>query len=118
MVREADPTGTRQRALRLLKTMTDKTRAEMLAELRTQFPDAAEEYIKSLWATFRSEAKEDGTLIEVFSVKDIKDGKSCAPFLKSEFTFHPATDACTSPQLARNKWITQMKDKILMVKQL
>ena len=118
MARRPNQTGTRRTAIRLLNTMTDKSRSEMLAELRTQFPKAAEEYIKSLWATFRSEAKENGTLIEVFSVKDIKDGKACAPFLKSEYTFHPAPDDCLTAQLAKNKWVLQTKSKIAKVKQL
>ncbi len=118
MARQKNPNGTRQMALRALDEMTHLTRAEMLINLREMFPLAAEDYLKTLWATHRRESKESGALIEVFSIRDTKDGKPCRPFLKSEFVFHPTLTAPRDASEAKEQYTHTQKMKINQANQL
>ncbi len=112
MARQKNPFGTRQSALRAMDSMTHLTRAEMIDKLRKKFPDAAEAYLETLWATHRRESKENGSLIEVFYVRDLKDGKTVEPYLKSEWMFNPPAFACLTPQTAKIRYRIDLKVRI------
>ncbi len=118
MARQKNPNGTRQRALRAMDDMTTLTRAEMIDELRVRFPDAAEAYLETLWATHRRESKENGSLIEVFYVRDHKDGKVVKPYLKTEWTFNPHDSACLTSTDAKNLYRLALKRRIVLSERL
>lgn len=118
MARLKNLNGTRQMALRSLDDMAGLPRAEQLVKLREQFPNAAEEYIKTLWGTWRSECKKNGSLIEVYSVKELKNGKRVKPYLKTEWVFNPDDDAPVTPEQAKFEYAINLKVKIALAQEL
>jgi len=117
MPRKKDPTSVRQRALKLLNSMTDKPRTEMMDALRSNFPTATERYCETLWGTWRRDCKANGSLIEVFSIRDMKDGKPVKPYLKSEYVFTPVDDdVCDNPAQAVIKYEYALISKIAHAK--
>ena len=117
MARKTDPNSVRQRAFTLLDKLTEIKREKVIDILKTTF-DIGESYAATLYAAHRTINKENGTMVKVYSVRDIKDGKPVKPYLKVENTFNPAPDACLTAELAKAKYLQELESKKAKVKQL
>jgi len=118
MARQKNMNGTRQLALKALKEMTTLTRAQMLDNLHIMFPQATTEYLKTLWATHRLESKEDGSLVEVFSIQDSKNGKSCDPYLKTEWAYNPQKNKSLSIQVAKIRYKNDLAARLQIAQEI
>jgi len=117
MARKADPNSVRQRAFNLLDNLTEVKRENAINVLKNTF-EIGDSYAATLYAAHRTINKENGTMVKVYSVRDIKDGKPVKPYLKVENTFNPKPDACLTAELAKGKYLLALKDKIAKAKQL
>lgn len=117
MARKKDPNSVRQRAFKLLDKLTEIKREKVLDILMTTF-DIGESYAGTLYAAHRTINKENGTMVKVYSVRDIKDGKPVKPYLKVENTFNPAPDACLTPELAKARYQLELENKLAVSSRL
>ena len=111
MARKADPNSVRQRAFNMLDNMKNVKRENALNALKAAF-GIGDSYAATLYAAHREINKENGTMVKVYTVRDIKDGKPVKPYLKVENTFNPAPDACLTPELAKERYRLQLENKI------
>jgi len=118
MARKPDPTSVRQRAFNLLNGMKGDTRTNMMNALRERFPNNTERYNETLWASHRSESKQNGSLVEVYSISDIKNGKSVDPYIKIEWMFHPPSTASLSIQVAKIRFKNELNARLQIVDEL
>ena len=117
MARKNDPKSVRQRAFKLLDTMKRKKREDAIEILKTKF-SIGDSYAATLYAAHRTINKESGVMIQVFSVRDIKDGKPVQPYMKTENVFNPTSDACLTPELAKEQYLVQLATKQVKALQL
>lgn len=117
MARKKDPNSVRQRAFILLDTMTDIKREFVISKLMTKF-SIGESYAATLYAAHRTINKNNGTMVKVYSVRDIKDGKPVKPYLKVENTFTPEPDDCLSAELAKAQYALDLENKIAKAQSL
>jgi len=75
-------------------------------------------YAATLYAAHRTINKQNGTMIKVYSVRDIKDGKPVEPYLKVENTFTPAADACLTVENAKANYLQNLDKKITLASKL
>ena len=117
MSRTADPKSVRQRAMNLLDKSTEVKREKVIKILMDTY-GIGYSYAATLHATHRTINKENGTIVQVYSVRDMKDGKPAKPYLKVENVFNPEPDDCLTPELAKAKYQLRMKAKIAKAMQL
>lgn len=117
MARKIDPNSVRQRAFKLLDTMTD-IKLNKIVEVLKKTYSIETSYATSLWAAHRRINKKNGTMVQVYSVRDIKQGKIVAPYIKVESVFNPSRDACLHPDHAKARYALELKSRIAKSKQL
>lgn len=117
MARKKDPSSVRQQAFKLLDALTEMERKDALAILKSRY-SIGDSYAATLYAAHRTINKENGVMVKVYSVRDIKEGKPVKPYLKVESTFNPAPDACLTADLAKEKYRLNLENKITKASQL
>jgi len=117
MARKKDPNSVRQRAFNMLDNMKNVKRENALAALKAAF-GIGESYAATLHAAHRTINKEKGVMTQVYTVRDIKDGKPVKPYLKVENTFNPEPDAATTPEEAKVDYLQSLDKKISQASQL
>lgn len=117
MARKKDPNSVRQRAFNMLDKLTEVKREKVIGILKETF-NIGDSYAATLYAAHRTINKENGTMVKVYSIRDMKDGKAVKPYLKVENTFNPKPDACLTVELAKAKYIAGLKDKTAKAKRL
>jgi len=117
MARKKDPNSVRQRAFKLLDKFTETKREDVLAVLKSRF-NIGKSYAATLYAAHRTINKENGTMVKVYTIRDMKDGLPVRPYIKVENVFTPMPDACLTPELAKEKYKLNLQNKIATVEQL
>jgi len=117
MARKKDPSSIRQRAFNMLDNMKNVKRENALKALMAAF-GIGESYAATLHAAHRTINKETGVMVKVYSVRDVKDGKPCEPYLKEENTFMPDDNAALSPEEAVEQYQKILENKIEIAAQL
>jgi hypothetical protein len=85
-------------------------REHVITDLRETF-DIGEAYAATLYASHREMAKQNGTMIEIFSVRETKDGKPVKPYLKREYVFKAPRNSTVTPADAILAYLDRLKKK-------
>ena len=117
MARKKDPNSVRQRAFSMLDKLTEVKREKVIDILKEAF-SIGDSYAATLYAAHRTINKENGTMVKVYSIRDMKDGKPVKPYLKVENTFNPEPDACLTAELAKAKYVADLKNKMAKAERL
>ena len=117
MARPNNPNSVRQLAMKFLDSQTGVKRSEVLIKLKTLF-NIGDRYAETLYGTFRTLNQKNGTMPKVYSVFDIRDGKSVEPYVKVINTFNPAANACTTLEAAKIQYRKDMEERIAKCSQL
>ena len=117
MARKADPNSVRQRAFAMLDDLTETKREHAIKQLKDTF-DIGDSYAATIYASHRTINKDSGTMPQVFTVRDTKDGKPVVPYLKVENTFNPSPMASKTVAKAKAQYVRTQKAKIVAVKKL
>jgi hypothetical protein len=117
MARKKDPNSVRQRAFKMLDNLKNVKREKALEILKEAF-SIGDSYAATLHAAHRTINKQNGDMVKVYTVRDIKDGKPVKPYLKVENTFNPPDGACLSPDDAKAKYLEELDKKITMASRL
>ena len=110
MARKADPSSVRQQALKYLGTQTRVKREVVIERLMERFT-IGQPYAATLYAQYRTNRKEAGTMIKVYSIRETKNGKPVTPYLKVENVLRPAADAALSPAEAMELYLAELSAK-------
>jgi hypothetical protein len=121
MARTADTKSKRQTGFRLLNQITTqrmkpaKRLATVMAKLGVDKP-----YAETIIATHKRLAKADGRFINVYRVKDQKNGKPCKPYMSSHGVYKVAVKKSdfTSADAAKDAYIQEQASKINLVERL
>ena len=95
MARIADPNSKRQRAWALIEEKPNLKRAQMLAIFMDDL-DVSKGYANTLFESYRIEQKAQGTFVETYIVRDVKDGYIVDPYISTKFV-HRTTLTKESP---------------------
>ena len=117
MARKKDPNSVRQKAFKLLDGLKGTKREMVIKKLKTKY-SIGDAYAATLYAAHRTINKENGTMAQVYSVRDMKDGKPVNPYIKIENVFNPNADACLTAVLAKRRYELGLKNKIAKAKRL
>lgn len=111
MARQADDSSVRQRAMVLIRSLTDLEipREQQLEQLKTQF-DVGDRYAETLYATYRTE--QHGNMSKVFTVMDVKNGVDVKPYIKVENVFKVNDGDSLSASAARKVYSDVQRTKI------
>jgi len=110
MARQKDPNSVRQQALRYLGTQTRVKRETVIERLMARY-NIGQPYAATLYAQYRTDRKEAGTMIKVYSVRDTKNGKPVEPYLKVENVLRPPADAALSEAEAVDLYLDELSAK-------
>jgi len=117
MARPANENSVRQRAFKLLNGMQNVKREVALKVLKDTFT-IGDSYAATLHASFRTINKQNGVMVQVFSVRDMRDGKATTPYIKVQNVFNPTPTMCLNPTQAKKAYEMNMKQKIAASKVL
>ncbi len=117
MARKIDPTSVRQRGFKLLNGMKTMKRENAISTLKQKF-NIGDSYAATIYASHRTLHKEDGTMGKAYSVHDMRDGKSCMPYMRVENTFVRPKGTHSSPSQARAAYSNKLERRIKAVKKL
>jgi len=117
MARKKDPNSVRQRAFTVLDSQTATKRENAISILKDTF-NIGDSYAATLYAAHRTINKENGVMVKAYTVRDIRDGKPTAPYLKVENTFTIPDGASKTPALAKAKYLRAQNAKIVAVTKL
>lgn len=110
MARKKDPNSVRQQALSYLGTQTRVKREKVIGRLMERF-DIGQPYAATLYAQYRTNRKEAGTMIKIYSMRDTKNGKPVIPYLKVENVLQPRTTDALSEVDAIHYYLNALNDK-------
>jgi len=117
MSRKKDPNSVRQRAFTVLDGQTATKRENAISILKDTF-DIGDSYAATLYAAHRTINKENGVMLKAYTVRDMRDGKPTAPYLKIENTFNIPAGASKTRALAKAKYLRTQNAKIVAVTKL
>lgn len=117
MARKADPNSVRQRAFKRLDDLKNVKRENAIAILKNEF-SIGDSYAATVYASHRTINKNSGTMPQVFTVRDMKDGKPVKPYMKVENTFTPSPASSKTPAQAKAKYLRKQNSKISAVNKL
>jgi len=110
MSRKADPKSVRQRALKFLSTQTNIKREVVIGRLMKRFK-IGEAYSATLYAQYRTDRKADGTMLQVFSIRETLNGEAVEPYLKVDNVLRPAADDALTPEAAYIDYLNELEQK-------
>ncbi len=114
MARQKNPNSVRQRALQYLGTQTTVKREVVIDRLMERFT-IGQPYAATLYAQYRTNRKENGTMIKVHSVRDTKNGMPVEPYLKIENVLQANPDTALSEVEAVYLYLDELNTKALAV---
>lgn len=117
MARKINAKSIRQRAFKLLDKLTNVKREKAIEKLKQKF-SIGESYAATLHGSHRTINKENGTMKQVYSVRDVKDGKHVNPYLKVENVFNSNHAQFSTPAQAKQQYALVLKIKIEQAKLL
>lgn len=117
MARQKDPNSVRQRAFTMLDGLTEVKRETAIKQLKDSF-SIGDSYAATIYASHRTINKDSGTMPQVFTIRDTKDGKQVTPYLKVENTFNPSPQSSKTPKQAKAKYLRKQNAKIAAVNKL
>ncbi len=83
MARKIDKQSKRQKVFAYLDAQTQRDRADVVADVMKDF-EMAKPYAMTLYQTHRKQSKATGALVEVFSIRDHKEGVTVDPYVFSK----------------------------------
>ncbi len=83
MARKIDKQSKRQKVFAYLDGQTQRERADVVADIMRDF-SMAKPYAMTLYQTHRKLSKGTGALVEVFSIRDHKEGVTVDPYVFSK----------------------------------
>lgn len=110
MARKKDPNSVRQQALSYLGTQTQAKREVVIDRLMARFA-IGQPYAATLYAQYRTDRKAAGTMVQVFSIRDRKDGQPVEPYLKVENVLRHGVDDALSEEDAIYDYLNSLTDK-------
>ncbi len=110
MARKADPTSVRQQALKYLNSQVRTKREVVIGRLMERFT-IGKPYAATLYAQFRTDRKEAGTMIKVYSIRETKNGEAVLPYLKTENVLRPKANDALTPEDAMLSYLDELDIK-------
>jgi len=111
MSRIANPNSVRQRAFKMLSDLKTVKRDVAIRLLMTHFKIGVS-YAETLHGAYRTMCKKDGSMLKVYTVLDVKDGKAVKPFMKVKNTFNVKETDAQDPIAATAKYVANLNAKI------
>jgi len=108
MARKIDKQSKRQKVFAYLDGQTQRDRAEVVTEIMKDF-DMARPYAMTLYQTHRKNGKANGALVEVFSIRDHKEGVTVDPYV---FSKHVATAKVNGDDTSVPDAVESYKDEL------
>jgi len=117
MARPANKNSVRQQGFKILDSLTHVKREYAIETLKEMF-GIGDSYSATIYASWRTLNKENGNIIKVYTVKDMKDGKPVKPFIRIQNVFNPEPNACLNVDAAKALYKEKLNFKIFQAGQL
>lgn len=117
MARKIDKKSTRQKVFGYLEKHTKQPRSFVVEKVMVDF-GIGKSYAMTLYQSHRAQSKKSGHLTEVFTIRDMKEGKAVDPYMSSMHTPNPVKNDATSKKLALKKYEKDLTTRITKAKKL
>jgi len=117
MARKIDKKSTRQKVFGYLDKHTNQPRAFVVDKVMVDF-GIGKSYAMTLYQSHRAQSKESGFLTEVFTIRDMKEGKAVDPYMSSMHKPNPAKEDSVSKKAALKKYEKDLTTRITKAKKL
>ena len=107
MARKANDGSNRQLAFKYLDKHNGRPRAELLDELMVEL-DIGLVYAKTLYQNWRTLSKQSGSLTEVFTIRDHKDGVTVDPYVFTKHVSNPSRKSAKTEAKAVLQYIDEL----------
>ena len=117
MARTENPKSNRQQAFKMLDGLTKKKREASIKVLKDKLK-IGDSYAATLYAAHRTRAKNSGTMVKVYSIRDIRNGKPVAPYIKVENKFNPTPDDSLNLRTAKSAYRKALQNQLVSIREL
>jgi len=114
MARPSNPNSKRQLAFAYLDEIKHIKRIDAIKMLREQF-NIGIPYAQSLHAAHRTINKQSGKMSVVYVVRDVREGKPVAPYIKELNTFTPPENSASDVDGAKLLYVDALRLKIKII---
>jgi len=115
--RPANKDSKRQRGMKYLDEYSNTKREFIIPAMMKKF-DIGKNYAETIHATWRTQNKETGELIVIYTVKDLKRGKPVTPYIKKEFVVETNSSQTQTVEGAKLQYIARQQENATIVNNL